>query len=107
MFRYITAIKEKIQGKPLSLRSPKWTAVRKHYILENNSCAACGCTTNLQVHHKEPFHLHPEKELDPSNFITLCEDKDDKCHLIIGHLGDWKSFNPNVVEDAAKNLAKV
>jgi 5-methylcytosine-specific restriction endonuclease McrA len=107
MTRFIIAIKEKLQGKPLSLRSSKWSSVRKKFLESNNVCAACGCVDHLQVHHKEPFHLHPEKELDPTNFITLCEDGEDHCHLKIGHLGDWKSFNPNVVKDAKKKLRSI
>lgn len=50
-----------------------------------------------------PFHLHPELELDPTNFITLCEngDKNINCHLIFGHFGSFKDgYNEGVVEDA-------
>lgn len=104
MRRVITAVKDVLQGKPAKLRSSKWFKVRQAFVKDHNTCAACGCTQKLQVHHIEPFHLHPDKELEPSNLITLCEDKDDECHLRIGHLGDWKSFNPNVVTDAAKLL---
>jgi 5-methylcytosine-specific restriction enzyme A len=101
--RILAAVKEAVQGKPLSLRSPKWHGVRDAYLRDHSSCAACGGTIKLQVHHKQPFHLHPDLELDPANFITLCETVT-KCHLEIGHLGNWKNFNPNVVDDAAKSL---
>jgi hypothetical protein len=47
----------------------------------------------------EPFHLHPELELDPGNLITLCMGTNE-CHLTIGHGGDWKSFNGTVLSDA-------
>ena len=104
--RVLTAVKEAFQGKPLSLRSPKWHGVRDAYLKNHSSCAACGGVAKLQVHHKQPFHLHPELELDSNNFITLCETAS-KCHLEIGHLGNWKKFNPNVVEDAAKSLSSV
>jgi len=101
--RVVAAIKDVFQGKPLALRSSHWHSVRETFIKTHNTCAACGNTTKLQVHHKQPFHLHPDLELDPSNLITLCESTT-KCHLEIGHLGNWKSFNPDVVEDAAKSL---
>jgi 5-methylcytosine-specific restriction endonuclease McrA len=105
MTRLLNAIKEKIKGKPLSLRSPHWETVRKNHIKLEPSCAACGIKSHLQVHHKLPFHLHPELELVQSNLITLCEQAGDAgCHLKIGHLGDWKSFNPNVETDAKEKL---
>jgi hypothetical protein len=53
----------------------------------------------LQVHHILPFHLNPQLELDPSNLITLCMGKLE-CHLIIGHGGDYKDYNPSVVKHA-------
>jgi hypothetical protein len=42
---------------------------------------------------------YPELELDRNNLITLCESKS-KCHWIIGHLLNWRSYNPNAKEDA-------
>jgi 5-methylcytosine-specific restriction enzyme A len=105
MTRFIVAIKEKIQGKPFSVRSSKWQTVRKNFLESNKTCAACGAEINLQVHHKKPFHTHPELELDLKNLITLCEEKGERgCHLKLGHLGDWKSYNPNVEKDARKKL---
>lgn len=105
MTRIINAIKEKLKGKPLSLRSPHWETTRKHHLQLEPACAACGITSHLQVHHKQPFHLHPELELVQSNLITLCEQKGDAgCHLKLGHLGDWKSFNPNIEMDAKAKL---
>ena len=103
MQRYITAVKDVLQGKPFSLRSSKWFEVRDLFVKSNPTCAACGGNIKLQVHHMQPFHLHPELELDSTNLITLCE-SGTKCHLEIGHLGNWKNFNPNVVQDAAKTL---
>lgn len=50
----------------------------------------------LHVHHIVPFHVDPSKELDPTNLITLCGKY---CHYTIGHLMDYKSWNPNVIED--------
>jgi 5-methylcytosine-specific restriction protein A len=87
-------------------RSPHWPACRKAHLAAHPTCAACGGTTHLQVHHKKPFHLHPELELDPANLITLCESPGVDHHLHVGHLGDWKGFNPNVDRDASRELAR-
>jgi hypothetical protein len=76
------------------------------------ACAACGLMrpsilhplarrrTILNVHHIKPFHLFPALELDETNLITLCRSGEDH-HLMVGHLGDWSNWNPNVVRDAA------
>lgn len=85
-----------------SKRSGKWPAVRRAHLLSNPVCVMCGGKKKLEAHHIRPFHLHPELELDPSNLITLCENKADgvNCHLLFGHLGNFKSFNANVEADA-------
>jgi 5-methylcytosine-specific restriction enzyme A len=80
-------------------RSPHWAAVRDKFLEENPRCAACDSETHPQVHHMKPFHLHPELELDPSNFITLCMDVNE-CHIKVGHGGSFQAYNPNVKEDA-------
>ena len=97
----IKAIKDKIQGIP-GTRSSKWPTVRKHHLIANPTCAVCGGSEMLEVHHKLPFHLDASLELDPTNLITLCESKKNgvTCHLWFGHLGSYKSFNKNVEEDA-------
>jgi len=86
-------------------RSPHWPSVQHHFIQKHPSCAACGSTQHLNVHHVQPFHLHPELELEESNLITLCMDND--CHLLIGHGDSFKAYNPNVREDAASVLQNV
>lgn len=87
-------------------RSPKWDGVRRKHLLAQPSCQACGNTKNLSVHHIEPFHLRPDRELDFSNLLTLCEDGPN-CHLTFGHLRDWKQYNPQVVSDAALYLSRL
>ena len=93
-----------VQGKaPLSsTRSTHWPAVRKAHLALHPTCALCGGTEKLEVHHIQVFHVHPELELDPTNFITLCESGKGgiNCHLAAGHLGNFKSFNTSVVHDA-------
>jgi 5-methylcytosine-specific restriction protein A len=67
-------------------RSPHWSTVRKRHLEKFPTCAVCGGNVKLQVHHRHPFHLHPELELEESNLITLCEAPGRNCHLIFGHL---------------------
>lgn len=85
-------------------RSSKWPKVRKIHLKQYPNCANCGKDKSLQVHHIKPFHLHPELELSPSNLLTLCGNP--RCHLDKGHLGYWKSYNVNVIEDSALWLKK-
>ena len=87
-----------------AIRSPKWSSIRKQHIKENPSCAACGRNKKLEVHHIEPVHKNPDRELDPSNLITLC---DSPCHLLFGHLMDYKSWNIEVVNDSSMFLKKI
>lgn len=84
-------------------RSDHWPAARSAHLIEHPTCLICGGTKKLEVHHIKPFHVHPELELDPSNFATLCEDNLDglDCHLAFGHLGNFKSWNVDVLVDAA------
>lgn len=100
MFQHI---KDVVQGKATitQKRSSKWASVRKKFLLTNNTCAACGGKKALEVHHKQPFHKNPELELKETNFVTLCESKENgvNCHLLFGHLGNFKSINVNVDED--------
>jgi hypothetical protein len=83
-------------------RSPKWPAVERAHLEKQPRCAACDSTKQLNVHHKLPFHLHPELELDPNNLITLC--MDNECHIEIGHGGNFKAYNPEVTVQAEQVL---
>jgi len=85
-------------------RSPKWQKVRNEHLKKHPICVVCGSKVKVEVHHINPFHLHPEQELDPNNLISLCETATHGiiCHLLIGHLGNYKSINDNVVYDAAE-----
>jgi 5-methylcytosine-specific restriction protein A len=91
------------EPQPPESRSPKWRAVEKKAVQDHPFCAASGVTHDLQVHHKVPFHTHPELELEPTNLIVLNR----TYHLIVGHLGDWKSWNVDVERDAAALYAKI
>lgn len=101
----VTTFSDLLTGK-ISLgsrsRSPQWTNVRRKFLKEHSRCVVCGSSQNLNVHHIKPYHLHPELELEKNNLITLCENykKGIHCHLLVGHLGDYRKINPQCVEDA-------
>ncbi len=91
-------------------RSAQWSSVRRKYLSKHAVCAACGSDKYLEVHHKKPFHLHPDLELREDNLITLCEDGRRgarNCHFVFGHAYHWKGYNPDVAEDSAAFLRKV
>ena len=87
-----------------AVRSGRWSSVRKNFLKKNNTCAACGTNKGLEVHHIEPVHINPDKELDENNLIALCSGK---CHLLFGHLMHFKSWNPDVEEDCKEMLQKI
>ncbi|MGA0394745.1 MAG: hypothetical protein ACO3MW_11870 [Rhodospirillales bacterium] len=35
--------------------------------------------------------VDPSLAGDPSNLITLCAKR---CHITVGHFGNWRTFNP-------------
>lgn len=84
-------------------RSPRWAGVRDHFLEGHPSCAACGGREHVQVHHKQPFHEFPELELDLTNLISLCMGPAE-CHLLVGHGGNYKFYNPAVEQDAAESI---
>lgn len=76
-------------------RSPKWRDIRKKHLETQSVCQFCGNSKNLEVHHIVPVHIQPELELEYDNLITLC---DKNCHLLIGHFMNYKSWNPDVID---------
>jgi hypothetical protein len=80
-----------------STRSSKWPAKRRQHLARQPACQWCGTLKYPEVHHIDPVHKAPEKELDDNNLITLCGGNN--CHLNMGHLGNWASWNSTVVED--------
>lgn len=100
----ISHLKDIAQGKADfgDHRSSEWPKVRKEHLEKQPTCVACGGNKTLEVHHIKPFNQHPELELDPNNLITLCENKTNgvNCHLLFGHLGNFKSINTNIIEDS-------
>jgi len=96
-------LKDRIQGKAPkgARRSSRWTKARKRHLEKNPRCEVCGSKKALEVHHVIPFSIAPDLELDPSNFISLCENKKYgiNCHLLLGHLGNYRRFNASVKAD--------
>ncbi len=90
-----------------AMRSSRWSGVRNAHLRLYPNCEICGKNKGLNVHHKMPFHLHPQLELDPNNLVTLCEDGGMNCHITFGHLGNFKSYNASIDEDIKIWKAKV
>jgi hypothetical protein len=84
-------------GRPVfgAGRDPRWRAVRAAHLRGQPECQACAARRGLEVHHVEPVHLRPDRELDPGNLITLCR----ACHFAFGHCWDWGLANPEVRAD--------
>lgn len=78
-------------------RSTSWPTARRHHLAWEPGCAVCDKTEDVNVHHIIPFHIQPKLELVDSNMITLCPDH----HFQIGHLWNYRRWNPHVREDAA------
>jgi 5-methylcytosine-specific restriction endonuclease McrA len=85
-------------------RSSKWSSVRKDFLKKNPKCSACGKTNDIEVHHIVPVHINPELELNQENLIALCGKN---CHIIFGHLMDFRSWNKDVIEDCKVYYNKV
>lgn len=88
-------------------RSPLWEQTKREYFKTHlKICAGCGTVKGIQVHHIKDFSDFPEDELKPKNFLLLCENTTQNCHINIGHSGNFKSINPNSVADAKANLER-
>ena len=97
-------------GKRGTLRSPHWPSV-EHFVrhILHPICQICG-NAQVQVHHIHPFEDcrdagRPELELCLENLCSLSETEATgttaarpvpNCHLIVGHLGNFKSYNPQL-----------
>jgi hypothetical protein len=103
--KFVKAIKDRIEGKAPAgaRRSSQWRKARKAHLKANRACACCGSTKKVEVHHKIPFHFAPDLELDPDNLVSLCENKKYgiNCHLLLGHLGNYRRVNTTVDADVA------
>jgi len=57
-------------------------------------CEYCG-RSPIHVHHIEPVAWRPDLAHVPQNFISLCAKR---CHITIGHSGNWRHWVANVRE---------
>lgn len=81
----------------LNVRETKeYRKALKEHITKNPNCAFCGKGGKVDVHHKIPVSFAPHLASDPSNLITL--HRKPQCHFVVGHLGNWKTYNKNVEE---------
>ena len=80
-------------------RSSKWPKVRAEHLKKFPTCAVCGKSKDVIPHHKKPFHLHPELELNLDNLVSLCESAGMNCHITFGHLGNFQHTNFSVEDD--------
>ena len=96
MGNFLDRIREWLYPDLFGGRSSQWSGVRKENI--KSYCEFCERKPllGLNLHHILPFHLYPEAELDPTNFITVCR----HCHLYFAHLGSFKSFNKDIKKEA-------
>ena len=94
-------------------RSPHWSAVVKSFLKKDSKCDVCQESTIWsgifahQVHHIHAFHFcvllgRPDLELDHRNLCILCQVPGQHHHLLIGHLGEFRSYNPQVAEFAQR-----
>ena len=94
---------EKLPGRAPknAKRSPKWRKTQDAF-LKGKRCAVCGGKMSMTAHHKIPFSIAPELELIEDNLLPLCEAEryGIDCHLLVGHLGNFRRYNPTVVADA-------
>lgn len=99
----VKILTDRISGKAPkgAKRSNKWRKVRRIFLNDNPNCFVCGSKKKAEIHHKVPFHIAPDLELNPDNLATLCENKKYgvNCHLLLGHLGNYQRINVNVEFD--------
>lgn len=62
-------------------------------LLDNGKCECCGCQDNLRTHHIIPYCVAPEKFVDETNMVVLCEDCHRKYHHKYGFKGNVQMFN--------------
>ncbi len=95
----IRELLERVQGKAPkgAKRSSKWRKVRKVHLAAHPNCAICLSKKKVEVHHIIPFHYAPDQELELDNLVSLCENKKYgiNCHLLVGHLGNYRRINLN------------
>lgn len=87
-------------------RNPAWEKASKEFLI-GKVCIVCGGTRGMQTHHKYPFHLFPDREMDSKYWVPICTDGPGgmNCHRTVGHGGNFKNYNPHVESDAGAENA--
>ena len=75
----------------------KWLNVQREKRRLNPRCQVCGSDVKLQIHHIIPTSVDYSKVYDLANLVTLCGGHRN-CHLVHGHLGNYNSHNPNILD---------
>lgn len=76
---------------PAAHEAAPLAAISYHHYMQA-LCQWCGSTHDLNVHHIQPQHLHPELRDVPSNLVTLCRE----CHFVLGHKRNWTNAVPEI-----------
>jgi 5-methylcytosine-specific restriction endonuclease McrA len=89
-----------LQRHYLNLRAPdgasrnfSWQRCRKRFLKKvGKVCVCCSSKKQIEVHHVLPRHIRPDLAVDMTNLIALCKG----CHLRIGHLGSYFTYNATI-----------
>jgi len=72
---------------------------KKAHVKKYSECAICGNRKYLEVHHIKPVHVYPHLACSETNFITLCDPKNNGCHRHLGHYSNFRSkYNTHIRE---------
>ena len=104
LFRVVRLIPDYGKLAASKARSKDWEEISTKFLSAHPECECCGAPSEI-AHHILPFSEHPELELDEMNLGAVCVRH--CCHLMWGHLGCYRSYNPAFREDAAHMLAKI
>jgi hypothetical protein len=92
-----------LDPRSLEGRSPKWRALQQRFVREKKCCFITRLRVDLEVHHKIPYHVRPDLELEWDNLCLLTR----PVHYLIGHHCNWAYYNQNFEEEAARLAEEV
>jgi len=70
-----------------------WQRCRRAFLRKvGKICVCCNAKKKIEVHHILPRNTRPDLTTMFSNLIALCKG----CHLRIGHLGSYYTYNETV-----------
>lgn len=89
----------------LTVKNPKTlyqiNKSKKLYKKLHGECAVCGNKKYIECHHVIPVHVDLNLACEETNFIILCDAKNNGCHRWLGHFGNFRSkWNPKIREYA-------